>query len=270
MADPRPGHGMRQQDTGGVHASSGQDRALISRLGSVDDALPVVTPDWKNPSPLSPTLDTLLTDLYAVAVDCETQGHAPAQLIEIGALGVYHDKPVARLETLVHSNAHINPFAARIHHISRGMLHDAPHVHQVMELLVALAGNGVTVEHSPDAFDSRLIAHVAGTPVTTYTVDTSRLAQRIWDLPQTISLENLCIRLGVTNRGAHFAYGDAEATAACFVRLLDLGREQFGWLTLRDLEPIDVAAFIVHVAEEKARKEERHRQYRARHHQKEP
>lgn len=245
-------------------------RKLLPRLGSDDDSIPEVTSHWTGPSSLPPSPDTLLTDLYAVAVDCETQGHAPAQLIEIGALGIFHDEPVARLETLVHSSAHINPFAARIHHISRGMLHDAPHVHQTMDLLRALAANAVTVEHSPDAFDSRLIAHVAGTPITTYTIDTSRLAQRIWDLPQTISLENLCIRLGVTNRGAHFAYGDAEATAACFIRLLDLGRDMFGWLTLKDLEPIDVAAFIVHVAEEKARKEERHRQYRARYHHKEP
>ncbi|MGC8461986.1 MAG: 3'-5' exonuclease [Candidatus Dormibacteria bacterium] len=268
MADPQPGHDMFHTDSS--DANHGPVRALISRLGSDERTIPVVSHQWESPSPRTPSLNTLLTDLYAVAVDCETQGHAPAQLIEIGALGMYRNAPVARLETLVHSTAHINPFAARIHHISRGMLHDAPHVHQVIDLLRSLAAHGVTVEHSPDAFDSRLIAQVAGAPITTYTIDTSRLAQRIWELPQTISLENLCIRLGVSNRGAHFAYGDAEATAACFTRLLDLGRDQFGWQTLRDLEPIDVSAYIVHVAEEKARKEERHRQYRARHYHKEP
>ena len=39
----------------------------------------------------------------------------------------------------------------------------------------------------------------------------------------------------MAHRRPHHALADAEATAACFVALLRLGRERFGWNTLGDL-----------------------------------
>jgi hypothetical protein len=54
-------------------------------------------------------------------------------------------------------------------------------------------------------------------------------------LRDTIGLERLCAELGVTHRRPHHALADAEATAACFIALLQRGREEFGWNTLGDL-----------------------------------
>jgi DNA polymerase III epsilon subunit-like protein len=39
----------------------------------------------------------------------------------------------------------------------------------------------------------------------------------------------------VTHRNPHYALADAEATADCFVRLVRLGQQEFGWRTLGDL-----------------------------------
>ncbi len=93
----------------------------------------------------------------------------------------------------------------------------------------------VLVEHSADAFDTRLIASTMETAIDADNIDTSRMAGAIWDLRDTIGLERMCRELGVHHRRPHHALADAEATAACFVELYRLGHERFGWNTLGDL-----------------------------------
>jgi DNA polymerase III epsilon subunit-like protein len=93
----------------------------------------------------------------------------------------------------------------------------------------------VLIEHSADAFDTRLIGRTSGEDFDADNVDTSRLAGKLWDLRDTIGLERLCAELGVTHRQPHHALADAEATAACFLELVARGRERFGWRTLGDL-----------------------------------
>ncbi|MDQ6847670.1 MAG: hypothetical protein M3019_08845, partial [Candidatus Dormibacteraeota bacterium] len=89
--------------------------------------------------------------------------------------------------------------------------------------------------HSADAFDTRLIASTMETALDADNLDTSRMAGAIWDLRDTIGLERMCGELGVHHRRPHHALADAEATAACFIELIRLGRERFGWTTLGDL-----------------------------------
>jgi DNA polymerase III alpha subunit (gram-positive type) len=93
----------------------------------------------------------------------------------------------------------------------------------------------VLVEHSADAFDTRLIARTIGAALDADNVDTTRLAAKLWGLRDTIGLERLCRDLGVIHRKPHHALADAEATAGCFLALLKLGRERFGWNTLGTL-----------------------------------
>jgi DNA polymerase-3 subunit epsilon len=93
----------------------------------------------------------------------------------------------------------------------------------------------VLVEHSADAFDTRLISRVIGHQLDLDNLDTSHLAAKLWDLKDTIGLERLCNELGVVNRAPHRALGDAEATAQCFLELVRRGQDQFGWKTLADL-----------------------------------
>ena len=91
------------------------------------------------------------------------------------------------------------------------------------------------VEHSADAFDTRLISRAIGTNLDADNLDTTRLAAKLFDLRDTIGLERLCRELGVVHRKPHHALADAEATAACFVELVRRGSERFGWRTLGDL-----------------------------------
>ena len=105
----------------------------------------------------------------------------------------------------------------------------------VLERFRRFCRGAVLVEHSADAFDSRLIATTLGESLDADNLDTSRLAARLFDLHDTIGLERLCQELAVPHRRPHHALADAEATMGCFLELVRRGREPYGWRTLGDL-----------------------------------
>jgi DNA polymerase III epsilon subunit-like protein len=198
------------------------------RFAALDDA-----PDaW---AAERPTHDTPVEQLRFVALDSETTGQTPHRLVELGAVAFTLDEHLMSFETLVHSNDRINPHARRLHGISHAVLAGAPPANDVLERFRGFAQGAVLVEHSADAFDTRLLGRTMGRPLDADNVDTSRLAGKLWGLRDTIGLERLCAELGVSHRRPHHALADAEATAACFIALLQRGREQFGWNTLGDL-----------------------------------
>ena len=200
---------------------------------------------------LVPAFDTPIDQLQLVSVDCETTGQSPHHLVELGAVRFRvpaADEPLElweggpppdAMETLVHTTDHINSYARRVHGITRDMLQGAPPADLVLRRFLRFARGAVLVEHSADAFDTRLIGRTVGHSLPHPTLDTSRLAKLLFDLRDTIGLERLCERLGVTqHRQPHHALADAEATAGCFVRLVQLGRAELGWSTLGDLHAV--------------------------------
>jgi DNA polymerase III epsilon subunit-like protein len=182
-----------------------------------------------------PNAETPIADLCFVALDCETTGQSPHRLVELGAVAFTLDRHVMSFETLVHSTDRINPYAKRIHGIGPESLGGAPSVERVLARFQRFCRGAVLVEHSADAFDTRLIASTMETALDADNLDTSRMAGAIWGLRDTIGLERMCSELGVHHRRPHHALADAEATAACFVELVRLGGEKFGWATLGDL-----------------------------------
>lgn len=210
--------------------------SFVSRLGPAGGEPFAALDDPIDPTPPErPGPETLIDDLRFVALDCETTGQTPHRLVELGAIEFTLQDHLMSFETLVHSNDRINPFARRIHGITSDTLGGAPLAEPVLERFRRFAAGAVLVEHSADAFDTRLISKTMSTPLIADNIDTSRLAALLWDLRDTIGLEKMCIRLDVHHRRPHHALADAEATAECFVALVLLGREQFGWKTLGDL-----------------------------------
>ncbi len=223
--------------------------ALLPRLGPVS---PEFAP-YHNPADLDLVLNghrpseaaggleqTPLDQLTFVALDCETTGHFPHRILELGAVRFHLDEaaglvPRVALESLVHTVDHINPFARRVHGIQRPMLTGAPPLRHVTMAFDDLAQGAILVEHSADAFDTRLVSKALGRPLPRIHLDTSRIAGFLFELRDTIGLERLCDRLGVAHRSPHFALADAEATADCFVSLVRRGQEAHGWRTLADL-----------------------------------
>jgi DNA polymerase III epsilon subunit-like protein len=205
--------------------SAGEPFAAIDDIDDELDAVPS-----ERPGP-----DTPMQELRFVALDCETTGQSPHRLVELGAVAFTIDRHIMSFETLVHSTDRINPYARRIHGIGAESLGGAPPVQRVLARFRRFCKGAVLVEHSADAFDTRLIASTMETAIDADNVDTSRMAGAIWDLRDTIGLERMCAELGVRHRRPHHALADAEATAACFIELLKLGHERFGWTTLGDL-----------------------------------
>jgi DNA polymerase III epsilon subunit-like protein len=182
-----------------------------------------------------PSSDTPIEALHFVALDCETTGQSPHHLVELGAVAFTLRDHLMSFETLVHSNDRINPYARRIHGIDAATLNGAPPVSLVVERFQRFTQGAVLVEHSADAFDTRLISRAIGSSLDADNVDTTRLAAKLFGLKDTIGLERLCRELGVVHRKPHHALADAEATAACFVELVRRGSERFNWTTLGDL-----------------------------------
>ncbi len=209
---------------------------FVSRLGPLgaERFAAIDDPEEAGPRP-RPEPETPIDMLRFVALDCETTGQSPHHLVELGAVSFTVDRHLMSFETLVHSNDRINPYARRIHGIGPESLHGAPPVSRVVARFRRFVEGSVLVEHSADAFDTRLISRTVGTNLNADNLDTTRLAATVWQLRDTIGLERLCRELGVVHRRPHHALADAEATAACFLALLTLGRAQFGWRTLADL-----------------------------------
>ncbi|MGA2873156.1 MAG: 3'-5' exonuclease [Candidatus Dormibacteria bacterium] len=188
-----------------------------------------------------PSDETQLEDLGFVALDCETTGHFPHRMVELGAVRFQlgapgrPSQPRLSLESLVHTEDHINPYARRVHGIHASMLSGAPTLRRVATAFDELARGTVLVEHSADGFDTRLVSRALGRPLPHHHLDTSRIAGFLFELRDTIGLERLCEQLGVTHRSPHFALADSEATADCFVKLVQIGQERFGWRNLGDL-----------------------------------
>ncbi|HZB98278.1 MAG TPA: 3'-5' exonuclease [Candidatus Sulfotelmatobacter sp.] len=206
---------------------------LIARLGPRGDELFAALDDVdEEPVRLKPGPDTPLEEVRFVAIDCETTGRTPHHIIELGAVAFTLERHLMSFESLVHTSDRINPYALRLHGISSQTLGGAPPVEAVLERFRRLAQGALLVEHSADAFDTRLVARTMREAFEADNVDTSRLAAKLWGLKETIGLERLCQELGVQNRRPHHALADAEATAACFLALLREGRSRFGWDTV--------------------------------------
>jgi len=207
----------------------------VARLGPAgDEPFAAIDDPVEEPLP-RPGPGTPIDQLRFVAVDCETTGQSPHRLLELGAVAFTLAGHQMSFETLVHSNDRINPFARRIHGISAETLGGAPPVRRVLERFRRFCRGAVLVEHSADAFDSRLIARTLGESLDADNIDTSRLAAKLFELRDTIGLEKLCVELQVPHRRPHHALADAEATMGCFLELLRRGGEMFGWRTLGDL-----------------------------------
>ena len=211
--------------------------SFVPRLGPpAGESLMIATiSDEDEPIHPRPEPEMPIDSLRFVALDCETTGQTPHRLVELGAIAFTLETRLASFETLVHSTDRINPYARRLHGINPESLGGAPPADRVLNRFVRFTSGTVLVEHSADAFDTRLIARTLGRTFDADNLDTSRLAAKLWDLRDTIGLERLCNELGVRHRRPHHALADAEATAECFVALVNLGREQLGWATLGDL-----------------------------------
>ncbi|MCS6892937.1 MAG: 3'-5' exonuclease [Rhodovarius sp.] len=144
------------------------------------------------------------------------------RLVAIGAVLLRDMEPVAVFETLVHPGRPIPPAATAVHGITDAMVQSAPPAPEAIAAFLDFAGDAVLVAHNA-GFDRSLLfmEEYRGAPAVAQPILCS-LALSRWLDPQEEdhSLDALCGRAGLVIPRRHAALGDAEATAALWVRML--------------------------------------------------
>jgi DNA polymerase-3 subunit epsilon len=173
--------------------------------------------------------DTPLKALRYVVFDTETTGLRPSEgdeLIAIAAVRIVNGRILTgeTFERLINPGRSIPASSVRIHGITEEMARDKPPARIVLPQFRNFVGDGVLIAWNA-AFDMRFLElkqDEAGVRFDNPVLDALLLSIYVSDDPINHSLMATAERLGVVVTGRHTALGDAMATAAIWVRLLDL------------------------------------------------
>lgn len=172
-------------------------------------------------------------------VDIETTGLSKYRhaITEIGAVRIKNGKIHEEFQTLVNPQKPIPKFITKLTGINDEMVKDAPSIGQVMPKFLDFLGNSCFIAHNA-SFDHGFLTVHAKQHCNTYLENnrlcTRKLANRL--LPELPSkrLGSICEHLGVINKQAHRALGDAYATAQIFIAFQTMMKEQ-GIIDLQSL-----------------------------------
>jgi DNA polymerase III subunit epsilon len=173
--------------------------------------------------------DTPLKKLRYVVFDTETTGIRPSEgdeLIAIAAVRIVNGRILTgeTFERLINPGRSIPAASVRIHGITEDMARDKPPARVVLPQFKNFVGDGVLIAWNA-AFDMRFLElkqDEAGVRFDNPVLDALLLSIYVSEEPVNHSLMATAERLGVVVTGRHTALGDAMATAAIWVRLLDL------------------------------------------------
>lgn len=168
-------------------------------------------------------------------VDLETTGASAVydRVTEVAVVLVEGGRIVGSFDSLVDPGVPIPPFITRLTGINGRMVAGKPRFDEVVPRIRAALDGRTLVAHNA-SFDHAFLKQGfarAGSPLAIERLCTVRLARRLVPGLRSYRLDALVERFSITITHRHRARGDAEATAALLLELLDLA-ERAG---LRDL-----------------------------------
>ncbi len=180
-----------------------------------------------------------LDELDFVVIDTETTGLRPGpdRVIEVAGVRVRAGVVVDAFQSLLNPGRRLPPFIERFTGISQDMVQDAPLARDVLPDFLQFIDGATLVGHNL-GFDLNFLMHetqLLGLPFPLDGLDTIPLARRFVPGLKRFKLDMVAEHLHIPPRARHRALGDAEVTAAVFLRILELARAQ-GIVTLSHLQ----------------------------------
>lgn len=205
------------------------------RVSRLDDGRWMIVPAGAT----SPSLESCS---FAV-VDVETTGGRPSRgdrIVEIAVVLVCGEKVEPVFEALVNPGRGIPPFVASLTGITESEIAGRPGFGEVVDEVLAALGGRVFVAHNARfdwTFVSAELKRTRDRVLSGPRVCTVRLARRLIPELKSRGLDQVTGFFGIPVTRRHRAGGDALATAAVLVKLLDLAQEA-GARTLDDLDKV--------------------------------
>jgi DNA polymerase-3 subunit epsilon len=161
--------------------------------------------------------------MFAI-IDTETTGGRPAEdrIMEIAIIVHNGKRVVETYSTLVNPQRRIDPFVSAMTGITEDMVADAPKFEDIYHKVQELTEGKIFVAHNA-RFDYGMIRNEykrLNRQFLRKQLCTVKVARHVFPGLPSYSLGRLCESIGIKLNNRHRAFGDAEATALLFEKLL--------------------------------------------------
>lgn len=158
-------------------------------------------------------------------VDIETTGGSATyhKIVEIAIIIHNGYEVIDSFQTLINPERYIPANVSLIHGITNEMVEQAPKFFEVAKKIFQMTENRIFVAHSVN-FDYSFIKkefEALGGSFPRKKLCTVRLSKQLIPGHRSYSLGNICGNLGISISDRHRAFGDAEATAKLFTKLVE-------------------------------------------------
>lgn len=165
-------------------------------------------------------------DSTFVVFDLETTGLNTNvdKIIEIGAVKVTNGEIVDRYSTFVNPQEHITEKISKLTGIYDDMVENAPTENEILPEFLDFIGDSVVVAHNA-GFDTAFLKRYAKANSIIFDntiIDTVELGKTLLPKLNNFKLDTICEAVGVSLENHHRAVDDAEATAECFIKFIDM------------------------------------------------